>query len=139
MVGVEEYAGALASNGYTVRDVAADRVDTKLGHVIVVDALRIDGEWFEAEPLLDVFDDPEKDHPVEIHGIDVHSRPGHELSSARESLLDECATTRDEMGEDWVTWTYHAGACEDNVDDLLVAYRDVFDHLDGEVLAVSPP
>lgn len=140
MGGVEEYADALAANGYPLVEVVTEHINSKLGHVIVTDTVLIDGEEFEGEPLLNLYADHTKDHPVDVHGIDVHSRADHSFSDARESLLNEYATMRNEMGDDWVTWTYHSqdqDDVDDNVAELCSAYRDVYDEMDEEIVSTS--
>ena len=119
---LQSFADDLATEGYSVDRVAEHRVRDKLGYLTVHAPIVIRNREFEGDLLVNVYEDH-----IEDHGVDIHSKAGHQFSSAERNLLSEVATSQTQMGDDWVAWTYHSESnAEDNIPELVSALDETF-------------
>lgn len=119
---LQNFADDLTAEGYPVDRVAENRIQDKVGYLTVTAPVIIADSEFDGELMVNVYQDR-----IEDHGVDIHSKAGHQFSESQKSLLGEVASSRTEMGDDWVTWTYHSQSeVEDNIPDLVSTFDQRF-------------
>ena len=119
---LESFADDLTTEGYSVDRVAQHRIRDKLGYLTVHAPIVIENREFEGDLLVNVYEDH-----IDNHGVDIHSKAGHQFSPAEQALLNEVATSQIQMGDNWVTWTYHSESnVEDNIPELVSTLDETF-------------
>lgn len=119
---LQDFADDLTADGYAVERVAKQAVEEKVGYVTVNAPVVITDSEFEGHMIVNVYEDH-----VEDHGVDIHSKNDHRFPESKKSLLDEVASSRTQLGDDWTTWTYYSRPdVEDNISDLVSTFDETF-------------